>query len=361
MSTTSRPDDSDSGPAEPGADPTGEIDTAALARWMDSSGAPGEGTLPSLTIMSGGASNLILEVTRGDVRMVLRRPPVELAAERNSTMMREFRILEALNRTDVPHPRVYGACEDETIAGAWFYLSEMVDGFSVMQTKAWPAPFDEDHSLRPELAYELIRGIAKLASVDWRAVGLEGLGRPDGFHERQADRWSAHLEKHKFREIPGFDEAAEWLRRHRPARFKPGIMHGDYQFANVMFRHGAPAKLAAIIDWEMGTIGDPLIDLAWVVMGWPDADEDRTQRGYADYNGMPDRADLIREWSEVSGRPVGDLPYTLVLSRFKMAAILEPSYARFVNGTSKNPMHEYFGEIVLDQAAKAAELAASLG
>jgi len=337
------------------------IDVPALARWMDAHHIDGEGELPTLTVMQGGASNLILQVDRGNEQLVMRRPPAEWAAERNSTMMREFRILEALGHTDVPHPRVFGACDDASIAGAWFYMSELVDGFSVMQTRAWPEPFASDMDARPELAYELVRGIGKLARVDWKALGLEGLGRPEGYHERQADRWSSHLDKHRFRDIPGFDETAEWLRHNQPAHYEPGIMHGDYQFANVMFRHGAPARLAAIIDWEMGTVGDPLIDLAWVLMGWPNADEDRVQRGYADYNGMPNRDDLAEEWSKVSGRPTDDLPYTLVLARWKMAAVLEPSYARFMKGESTNPTHEHFGQIVLDQAATAAELAASLG
>ncbi|MDG2029087.1 MAG: phosphotransferase family protein [Acidimicrobiales bacterium] len=341
-------------------DPLDEIDSRALARWMDDAQLPGDGELPALSVMGGGTSNLIVKVARGGKEMILRRPPIELAQERNRTMIREFRILEALGGTDVPHPRVFGASEDSRIAGAWFYMSELVDGFSVMQLKEWPKPFD-DHSLRPELALELVRGIAKLARVDWKAAGLRDLGRPEGFHERQADRWSSHLEKYRFRDIPGFDETAAWLRSHQPRHYEPGIMHGDYQFANVMFRHGAPARLAAIIDWEMGTVGDPLVDLAWVLMGWPDADEDRTQRGYADYNGMPDRDDLVEEWTSVSGRAADDLPYTMVLARFKMAAVLEPSYARFVDGTSKNPMHEYFGQVVLDQAAAAAELAASIG
>jgi aminoglycoside phosphotransferase (APT) family kinase protein len=342
-------------------DGTDGVDLPALARWMDDQGIAGEGELPQLSPMEGGASNVILRVERGDREMVMRRPPAEWAEERNATMMREFRILEALGHTDVPHPRVFGASDEPAIAGAWFYMSELVDGFSVMQMRAWPAPFDDDMDLRPELAYELVRGIGKLARVDWRALGLEGLGHPDGYHERQADRWSSHLDKHRFRDIPGFDETTEWLRSHQPKHYTPGIMHGDYQFANVMFRHGAPARLAAIIDWEMGTVGDPLIDLAWVLMGWPNADEDRVQRGYADYNGMPDREDLAEEWSRVSGRPIDDLPYTLVLARWKMAAVLEPSYARFMKGESTNPTHEYFGDIVLSQAAKAAELAASIG
>jgi len=340
--------------------PTANIDRRALALWMDAQGMPGEGELPELSTMGGGASNLIVELVRGGRHFVMRRPPPDIAADRQSTIVREQRILEALGRTEVPHARLFGTCTDESIAGSWFFVTEFVDGFSVMQTRSWPPPFDDDLEVRSGLAYELIRGIAELSKVDWSAVGLTDLGRPDGFHERQADRWAGHMEKVKFREVPGFDEAGAWLRGRSPRNYTPGIMHGDYQFANVMFRHDAPASLAAIIDWEMGTIGDPLLDLAWVLMSWPNADEDRTQRGSTDYGGMPDREDLMAYYEQASGRSTEEFDYYLVLSRYKMAAVLEQGYSRWVAGTSRNPIHEYFGDIVLEQAARAAELAASL-
>jgi aminoglycoside phosphotransferase (APT) family kinase protein len=118
---------------------------------------------------------------------------------------------------------------------------------------------------RRGLAFQLVEGIALLSKVDWRARGLDGFGHPDGFHERQVDRWTAFLNRIKGRELPGFEEAAAWLRAHRPLDYVPGIMHGDYQFANVMFKHGGPARLAALVDWEMGTVGDPKLDLGWVM------------------------------------------------------------------------------------------------
>ncbi|MEZ5166471.1 MAG: phosphotransferase family protein [Acidimicrobiales bacterium] len=191
------------------------------------------------------------------------------------------------------------------------------------------------------------------------AQGLEGLGRPEGFHERQVERWQAHLAGFSFRELPGLDEAAAWLRDRRPKSYVPGIMHGDYQFANVMFHHGAPARMAAIVDWEMGTVGDPLLDLAWVVMGWPDADEDRSRSGYVDYTGMPDRADLLERYATVSGRPVDEIDYYVILARYKMAIVLEGGYARYVQGGADNPKMAAFGDVVLTMAEKAAELAAT--
>ena len=166
----------------------------------------------------------------------------------------------------------------------------------------WPAPFDTDIAARPGLAYELVDGAAKMANVDWKGVGLEGLGKPEGFHSRQVDRWLSQWEKYKVRDLPGIDDAVEFLRSYEVKSWEPGLMHGDYQFANVMFAHGAPAKLAAIVDFEMGTIGDPMLDLAWVLMPWANADEDRSGKGYIDYEGLPDREDLLEYYATHTGR-----------------------------------------------------------
>ncbi len=119
-----------------------------------------------------------------------------------------------------------------------------------------------------------------MSRFDWKANGLEGLGRPDGFHERQVDRWTEYLNRIKGRELPGFEETATWLRAHKPIDYIPGLMHGDYQFANVMYQHGAPAKLAAIVDWEMGTVGDPKLDLVWVVHSVAGRHQQRRRNGW---------------------------------------------------------------------------------
>ena len=333
------------------------VDPNALARWMDGRGLPGAGSPVAVRFISGGASNEIFEIARADVRLALRRPPRKVPAGRNEAMLREYRVLAALKDTDVPHTRAIAACDDPTVLGACFYLMEYVDGWSCMNRQGWPPPFDSDLAARAGLAFELVDAIAKLAQVDWKARGLEGFGRPDGFHERQVDRWLAHLAGFKFRDIPGLDTAAEWLRAYRPKAYRPGIIHGDYQFANVMFRHGGPARMAAIVDWEMATIGDPLLDLAWVVMTWPNPDEDRVSSGYVDYTGMPTREELIARYARISGLPVDEMDYYVVLARFKMAIVLEGGYARYVQGGADNPKMEMFGAVVLDMARKAAELA----
>jgi len=321
---------------------------------MDAKGLPGSGTPLSARFISGGASNEIFELQRGDSRMALRRPPLQVPRGRNEIMLREYRVIAALSDSDVPHPHAIAVCDDPSVVGACFYIMGHIDGWTPMGDL--PAPFDQDPNLRAGMANELVDAIAKLGQVDWRAAGLEGFGKPDGFLERQVDRWLAHLAKIKFRDIPGLDQAADWLRKHTPGSFKPGIIHGDYQFANTMFHHGTEAKMAAIVDWEMVTVGDPLLDLAWVLMTWPDPDEDRSS-GYVDFNGMPSRDELTHRYTLKSGLPVDAIDYYIVLARFKMACVLEAGYARYVQGGADNPKMAQFGDVVLDMADQARQLA----
>ena len=330
------------------------IDSTALEYWMDARGLPGSGTPLATRYISGGASNEIFELQRGDVRMALRKPPAKVPKGRNEIMLREYRVIGALNDTDVPHPQGIAVCDDTSVLGSCFYIMGHVEGWTPMGPL--PPPFDGDPTLRSAMAYELVDAIARLGQVDWQAAGLKGFGKPEGFLDRQVDRWLAHLAKIEFRELPGLREAADWLRTHTPRHFKPGIIHGDYQFANVMFRHGNIAKLAANVDWEMATIGDPLLDLAWILMTWPDPDEDRTT-GYIDFSGMPSRDELMHRYATISGLPVDVMDYYIVLARFKMACVLEAGYARYIDGDADNPKMAMFGDVVLDMAEKAHLLA----
>jgi aminoglycoside phosphotransferase (APT) family kinase protein len=327
---------------------------------MDATGLPGAGAPLECRYISGGSQNEIYELRRGDLHCAMRIPPPTAPADRDSGILREWRIIEALDGTDVPHTEAVAVCTDPSVLGRTFYLMGFVDGWSPMELHGgpWPEPFNGDLEARRGLAYELVEGIARLSKVDWRARGLDDLGRPEGFHERQVDRWTAFLERIKGRELPGFAETAAWLRAHEPLDYLPGIMHGDYQFANVMFRHGAPARLAAIVDWEMGTVGDPKLDLAWVVQGWPEDTTagDGTVGGYVDMAGMPSRAEMLARYAEVAGRQVDDIDYYVILARWKLAIVLEQGFQRATDAT---PALQAFGPIVLDTMRAAAELAAT--
>ncbi|MFG3293843.1 phosphotransferase family protein [Streptomyces sp. NPDC048179] len=334
------------------------IDVERLAPWLDESGLPGKGEPVEHRFVSGGAQNEIYEIRRGELHCALRIPPPTAPPARDEGILREWRITEALNGTDVPHTEAIAVCTDTAVLGRTFYLMEFVDGWSPMSTtggRGWPEPFGTDLAARAGLAYQLAEGAALLGRVDWRAKGLHDLGRPDGFHERQVDRWTRYLERAKGRELPGFESAAAWLRAHKPLDYVPGLMHGDYQFANVMFRHGAPARLAAVVDWEMGTIGDPKLDLAWMLRGWPEdtgAPEAATA-SYVDLFGMPSRAQLIEHYAKVSGRQVDDMDYYDVLAQWKLAIVLEQGFRR----AGDNEKLQAFGPMVLDLMKSAADLA----
>jgi len=334
------------------------IDFDRLATWMDDQGLPGKGEPIEDRFLSGGSQNEIYEVRRGDDVCVIRIPPPSAPENRDEGILREWRIIEALDGTEVPHTPAVAMCEDTSVLGRPFYLMGLVDGWSPMNMgDSWPAPFDTDLDARAGLAYQLVEGTALLSKVDWKARGLHDLGRPDGFHERQVDRWTAFLERIKGRELPGFDVAAAWLRNHRPIDYIPGIMHGDYQFANVMYCHGAPARLAAIVDWEMGTVGDPKLDLAWVVQSWPEDTNapEASESGYVDMRGMPSRDQVLAHYSEVSGRQIDDIDYYSILAKWKLAVVLEQGYQR----RGDNEKLHAFGPIVLDLMKGAADLAES--
>ena len=333
------------------------IDLQRLGHWMDDAGLAGKGEPISCRFVSGGTQNEIYEISRGELNCAMRIPPPSAPAGRDEGIVREWRIIQALDGTGVPHPGAVARCAGTSVLGRAFYLMGFVDGWSPADRRGWPVPFDTDLAARQGLAYQMTEGIALLSEVDWRAKGLGDLGRPDGFHERQVDRWTAFLERIKGRELPGFEVAAGWLRSHRPLDYIPGIMHGDYQLANVMFGHGAPARLAAIVDWEMGTIGDPKLDLAWMLQGWPE--DTRSPAGsfpsFADLSGMPSRSALLAHYASVSGRQVDDIDYYLILAKWKFGVVLEQGFQR----AGDDVKLQAFGPMVLELIEGAAELAES--
>jgi aminoglycoside phosphotransferase (APT) family kinase protein len=328
------------------------VNADALSRWLDSTELPGRGDELRLAPIAGGSQNVIIDVERGDLRAVLRMPQPDASPDRDRGMEREWRILSALRGLDVPHAEAYARCEDHTVLGRPFFLMAHVEGWSAAGTGGvWPAPFDLDGPARKELAYRLVEGAALLGAVDWRRQGLGDLGRPDGFHDRQVKRWTSFHQKSHGRDLPGLADVAAWLSENRPLDYIPGLMHGDYSLANVLFGEGVPASLAAIIDWEMATVGDPKLDLAWALVSWPDGSDSDGTAGVLE--GMPARRELVEHYAEVSGRQVDDFDYYLILARWKLAIVLEQSFRR----AGKDEHLQSFGPMVLDLMAGAAELA----
>ena len=318
------------------------IDIESLASWMTGQGL-GKGPIESVRALAGGTQNIILRFTRDGRDYVLRRPPVHLRANSAETMRREARVLKALRGSAVPHPALIADCPGDAPLGAPFYLMEPVDGFNPVGIL--PEPHASSSKIQHAMGMALVDGIAALGRVDYRAVGLDGFGKPDNFLERQVDRWRDQLAGYAeladwpgADALPGVARIGTWLERHRPASSTPGIMHGDYHLANVMFRNDGP-ELAAIIDWELATIGDPLLDMGWVLATWPEGHGDSTV-SVKPWIGFPAAAELVERYRADSERDLSAIDWYHVLACYKLGILLEGTYARACAGKAARDIGE---------------------
>lgn len=317
------------------------VDFGHVAAWMDGVGLP-SGPIEATELLGGGTQNVLVRFARGGRTYVLRRPPPHKRRNSDETMRREARVLAALAGSDVPHPRLVAACPDTNVIGAAFYLMEPVDGFN--PTTGLPEPYASDPGARHRVGLDLVDAIAALGRIDYLAVGLGDFGKPDGFLERQVERWRSQLAGYsEFAgypgpEIPHLDEVAAWLDAHRPREWRAGIMHGDCHLANVMFARDAP-RIAAIVDWEMSTIGDPLLDLGWLLATWPAPDGSGAGSiGVQPWAGFPTEAELVARYAERSDRDLSSIDWYAVLACYKLGIVLEGTHARACAGKADRGM-----------------------
>lgn len=312
------------------------IDLSRLGEWMAGQGL-GQSPIERPELLGGGTQNFLLRFHRDGRDFVLRRPPRHLRANSNETMRREARVLAAIAETAVPHAKLIAACGDEEVLGAAFYLMEPVEGFN--PTTGLPAYHASDPKARRRMGFALVEGIAELGKIDYLRVGLEGFGKPDGYLERQVGRWQSQLDGYAAldgwpgpAEISGVERVATWLSDHVPSSFQPGIIHGDYHLSNVMYEPASP-ELAAIVDWELSTIGDPLLDLGWLMATWPEPDGTGLGSvGTTPWDGFPVIDEMITHYGERSTRSLDALAWYGVLACFKLGIILEGTYARACAG-----------------------------
>ena len=311
------------------------VDLDVLAKWMDAQGL-GSGPIEDAGLIAGGTQNILLRFTRSGRGYVFRRPPPHKRANSDETMRREARVLAALAGSDVPHPALIAAHGDVELLGAAFYLMEPVDGFNA--TVGLPELHRTDPDVQRSMGLSMADAIAAVGRVDIEAAGIADLGKPVGWLERQVERWRSHLasydavDGYRGADIPGVEEVAAWLDAHRPASWTPGLIHGDFHFANVLIRPDR-GELAAIVDWELTTIGDPLLDLGWLLATWPRPDGPVAGAvGIQPWDGFPVAEELVARYGERSDRDLGAIAWYEVLACYKLGIILEGTHARACAG-----------------------------
>jgi aminoglycoside phosphotransferase (APT) family kinase protein len=308
-----------------------------------------------------GHSNITFLVRRGDARVVLRRPPRPPLPPSAHDVLREARLLRALESTPVRVPKVVAVGDDESVLGMPFYVMEEVHGRVL--ASSIPDALDTPEERR-RTSEELVDALVEVHAVDWRAYGLEGYGKPTGYLERQLRRFTGLWEHNKTRELALVDELGEWLASNMPDSPEATIVHGDYRLGNVMLADEAPAELVAIFDWELSTIGDPLADVGYMTVTWvQEGDPEDTMFAGAGAvtrrQGFLTREELIARYEERSGRSMSALNWYQALALWKAAVFMEGNYKRFQSGSSDDQYLALFDRGVPMLAEKASEIAHS--
>lgn len=316
------------------------LDLPRFAAWFDSA-CPGEigGPLRG-QLIAGGRSNLTYEVTDGTKSWVVRRPPLGHVLATAHDMRREYQVITALRDTDVPVPPAYALCSDADVLGAPFYVMAKVDGIAY-RTAEQVAPLGPARV--QAIAERMIDTLALLHAVDPGAVGLGEFGRPEGFLARQVRRWKKQLDASRSRPVAGIDALHALLAADPPDGGDATIVHGDYRLDNILV--DANDQLAAIVDWEMATLADPLTDVGLLIVYQR---MDRLGEGpmASDAPGYPSEAEVLARYAERSGRDLSGLGFYIALASFKLAVILEGIHFRYVHGQTVGEGFENIGVLV---------------
>ncbi|MAO80958.1 MAG: phosphotransferase family protein [Nocardioides sp.] len=317
---------------------------------MDDQGIAADTPLSDVRPIGGGTQNVMIRFRRGPEEFVFRRGPEHVRATTNDALLREMRILRGLSHTSVPHPRLLAASSDPGVLGdSVFYLMAPVDGFNAVNEL--PTSHRESATVRREMGLRQVDALRTLHEVVPEDIGLGDLGRPYGFHERQVPRWMRELESYNAlpgyegHAIPGLDEVARWLSDRLPRSWRPGLMHGDFHLSNVMFEPAGP-EVAAIVDWEMCTVGDPLLDLGWMLSLWadPGARSDLLGSELAKAGDLATPDDLIQHYAAAGSRSLDHIDWYRVLACFKLGIVLEGTYARSRAGKAAQELGAWMHE-----------------
>jgi len=332
-----------------------QIDTEALAGYL-------RGRLPGvesgLTVRQfpGGHSNLTYLLDAGGKEYVLRRPPLGPVAPKAHDMAREYNVLGAVHPLFPPAPRVFLLCDDPAVIGAVFFVMERRRG--LVLRREVPAPHANDPHFARRVSEAFVDCLASLHAVD---IGQAMLGKPAGFLARQVSGWAERWQRAQTETLPQMDQLIAWLTRRLPESPPPTLVHNDYKLDNIMLDARDPSRVEAVLDWEMATAGDPLVDLGCVMCYWPEAGDPAVRRdalsSITTLPGWFTRAQLVERYARVTGRDVSRLGYYEVFGIFKIAVVLQQIYFRYVRGQTHDERFRHFGDRVRGLVEVAAEVA----
>ena len=293
-----------------------------------------------------GHSNETLFITWGDRNLVVRRPPPGETADTAHDVLREYRVLDALQGTDVPIPEPVLACEDHDVLGSDFYVMKKVAGDVLRDAE--PERFATADARR-QVGEELVDTLAEIHTLEYEAVGLGEFGHPPGYTERQVDRWQQQIEwaterTVTERTVPELAGVGEWLAENCPEEHEHTLVHGDYKLDNVLFAPGTPPELAGVMDWEMATLGDPLADLGWMLSYWrdpgdPEPATPELTATFMEADGYRTRRELVDRYEAATGIDYEQDRFYRTLAVYKLAALGEMFYRRYLEGNSDDPMY----------------------
>jgi aminoglycoside phosphotransferase (APT) family kinase protein len=307
-----------------------------------------------------GHSNLTYLLSSGNEEWVLRRPPFGNQVKSAHDMGREFRVLSGLCKVFPPAPRPLVFCEDQSILGAPFYVMERRRG--LILRREWPSDLPRDPQLLRQMCGALIDTLADLHEINPGDAGLSEFGKPDGYVRRQVEGWTKRYQDAQTDQIPEMESAAQWLAARIPAETKASLIHNDFKFDNVAFDLNSAARVSTVFDWEMATIGDPLMDLGTTLGYWVEASE--TEHLSASFVGptwLPGamtRKELVERYAQRRGLASCDMRFYHVFGLFKIAVIVQQIYVRFVRGSTTDPRFATLDSCVRQLARQAAHAVA---
>jgi aminoglycoside phosphotransferase (APT) family kinase protein len=315
-----------------------ELDRSALAAYLQTHLGAADGADLEIAQFPGGWSNLTYLVRYGRHELVLRRPPFGSKVKSAHDMGREYRILRALHPVYPRVPRPVAYCQDDSVLGAPFYLMERVPG--VILRRSPPPSLGLSAATMPALCAALCDTLVELHALDWRAAGLTELGKPEGYVERQVSGWSKRYLDAQTDEVPVIHEVMRWLADHQPPSPAPTLIHNDFKFDNLILDPADLTRVVAILDWEMATIGDPLMDLGTTLCYWIEANDPHALQaarfGPTTLPGSYTRAELCARYAERSQRDLSHVVFYYAFGLFKTAVVVQQIYYRYKQGLTRD-------------------------